>query len=482
MTYFPPAGVPDSQLSDRYAEALEFLYDRINYEKLANTGGRYPFRLRRMVDLLVRLDLTHLVHPSHLEGLGEKETKHSPVPIVHIAGTKGKGSTATMIASVLTAAGIKTGAYTSPHLHRLEERFRIDGLLCDPADLVDLVDRVRLVASDMANDDVGEPSFFELTTAIALLHFHLSSCQAIVLEVGLGGRLDSTNVCLATVSVITSIGLDHQHVLGDTKELIAAEKAGIIKSGVPVVCGVTETGPQSVIEEFARSKKSPLYQLGRDFGIDSQPDQDWGSRMSFSASNPALESIAEVNLSLEGIHQTRNASLAIATTQILTQQVLVPVGNQTIRSALANVTCDGRIERYQLVGDVTVVIDAAHNEDSIVSLCNAISSRRELASSPTTFIFGTSIDKVAEPMVRCITKIADTLVLTQFTSNPRFTDPESLRQCIPASWRGHLMIEKDPLAACQLAVAKAKAGSTIVLCGSFFLVAETRQWFADRSD
>ncbi|KAA1261677.1 Folylpolyglutamate synthase [Rubripirellula obstinata] len=462
---------------------MEFLYDRINYEKLANSGGKYPFRLRRMVELLVRLDLTRLVHPSHLEGLAKvpatpENTPQQTVPIVHIAGTKGKGSTATMVASVLTAAGIKTGAYTSPHLHRLEERFRVDGLLCEPAELVGLVDRVRSVANEMAKDDAGEPTFFELTTAIALLHFHLSKCQAIVLEVGLGGRLDSTNVCLSTVSVITSIGLDHQHVLGDTKELIAAEKAGIIKSGVPVVCGVTETGPQAVIEEIALANNATLYQIDQDFSVQSQPNQDWGSQISFDANNSALQSIADINLSLEGIHQTRNASLAIAAIQILMQQTTHSVENDAYRLALANVTCEGRIERYRLPGDVTVLIDAAHNDDSIAALCDAINVRGGSASQPMTFIFGTSIDKVAEPMIRRITKLADTLVLTQFTSNPRFTDPESLRNYIPTSWQGTLMVEPDPLTACRIAVEKATPGSTIVLCGSFFLAAETRQWFA----
>ena len=388
---------------------MGYLYGRINYEKLVNSGRRYPFRLRRMVELLVRLDLAHWVHPSHLQSdSDENETEHveelslekvtakHPVPIVHIAGTKGKGSTATMVASALTAAGIKTGVYTSPHLHQLEERFRIDGQICSPAELVGLVDRVRLVANEMAEDDAGEPTFFELTTAISLLHFHLGKCQAVVLEVGLGGRLDSTNVCLPTVSVITSIGLDHQHVLGDTKELIAAEKAGIIKPGVPVVCGVTEPGPQSVIADIAQTNHAQLFQLDRDFKVQSETDPDWGSRMSFISLASTLESMAEIQLSLEGAHQTRNASLAIAVVQILAQLNLHHVDDDALRTALANLTCEGRIERYRLPNDVTVIIDAAHNDDSISALCEAIRKRAPTNAPPITFIFGTSIDKDAQ--------------------------------------------------------------------------------------
>lgn len=474
-----PSGTSDSPLPGQYEEALEFLYERINYEKLANTGGRYPFRLRRMVDLLIRLGLTHLVHSVHLEShLGNHPASDliAAIPIVHIAGTKGKGSTATMVASALTRAGIKTGSYTSPHLHRLEERFRVDGLPCGAAELVELVDRVRSVANEMAEDAAGEPTFFELTTAIALLHFHVSKCQAIVLEVGLGGRLDSTNVCLPTVSVITSIGLDHQHVLGDTKEVIAAEKAGIIKPGVPVISGVVEPGPQSVIADIAQANQAPLYQLDRNFSVESKPDQDWGSRMSFATQTSSLQSVDEIELSLEGAHQTRNASLAIAAVQVLTQQTSLDVSQDAMRLALANLTCEGRIERYRLPNNVTVLIDAAHNDDSIAALCDAV--RVRAGESPITFVFGTSIDKVAEPMLNRITMLANTLVLTQFTGNPRFTDPESLRQFVPESWSGTLIVDPDPLSACRVALKKTPAGSTLVLCGSFFLAAETRAWFA----
>ena len=503
LTHFSPSDASNSELPDRYQEALAFLYDRINYEKLVTSGRRYPFRLRRMVDLLVRLNLNHWVHPSHLQSdsdeahldessaqrlaatnlkavNAEKVSASQPVPIVHIAGTKGKGSTATMVASALTAAGIKTGVYTSPHLHQLEERFRIDGQLCSPAELVGLVNHVRSVAGEMAKDDAGEPTFFELTTAIALLHFHRCKCQAVVLEVGLGGRLDSTNVCLPAVSVITSIGLDHQHVLGDTKELIAAEKAGIIKPGVPVVCGVTESGPQSVIADIAQTNHAALYQLDRDFKVESEPDSDWGSRMSFIAKNPHLTSVSEIQLSLEGDHQTRNASLAIAVIQILTELDFHQINDDALRSAMANLSCDGRIQRYRLPNDVTVIVDAAHNDDSISALCQAIRKRTPKHTSPITFIFGTSIDKDAQPMLQRISELADNLILTRFIGNPRFADPENLRPLISASWCGNLMVDSDPLSACRTAVENAVLGSTIVLCGSFFLVAETQQWFASQ--
>lgn len=487
----PDSSPPDALLQADYQSAIGFLYDRINYEKLASGGGSYPFRLRRMVDLLIRLDLAHLLHPSHRVDVDREkhdranDTKDAsnpnPPAIIHIAGTKGKGSTAMMTSAMLSAAGYRTGTYTSPHLHRLEERFRIDGVPCTQPQLVTLVDQVRSVAESMAQDEAGSPTFFELTTAIAMLHFHQSDCQSMVLEVGLGGRLDSTNVCDPAVCVITSIGLDHQHVLGDTKEAIAGEKAGIIKPGVPVVCGVTEEGPQAVIARIASQQGSRLFQLGRDFRVQATANPQWGSQVSLvvpdSTTDTPLRSTDSFSLSIEGEHQTRNASLAIAAIELLASQTSMVVDQAAMASALANLHFEGRIQRYQFPGDIQVVIDSAHNDDSIAALCDVIRRRVDVHQSDVTFVFGTSSDKVAPPMITRISALATSLILTRFTGNPRFTDPESLRLMVPAEWRGMLTVQPDPIAACRLAVQTSVAGSTIVVCGSFFLAAEIQPWF-----
>lgn len=214
----------------RYQDALGFLYDRINYERMASGTSRYPFRLKRITELLRRLGLAGYLHT---------DSPEPKVPLVHIAGTKGKGSTAAMLAAALSAADLRTGLYTSPHLHHLEERFRVDGQPCSSEQLISLVEQIK-PATELVEQQIGSLSFFELTTAIALMHFDATECDAIVMEVGLGGRLDSTNVCSPSVSAITSIGLDHQHVLGETLVEIAAEKAGILKAGVPVVSGVAD--------------------------------------------------------------------------------------------------------------------------------------------------------------------------------------------------------------------------------------------------
>ena len=224
-----------------YDDALALLWERIDYERASGVVyGESEYKLDRMRELLARLG-----------------NPQSSAPIVHVAGTKGKGSTAAMTAAVLSAAGYRTGLFSSPHLKRVEERMAIDGQLCPEAEFLKLARRLRPIVADMdaqaarTSGEVG-PTYFELTTAVALLHFATQQVDAMVLEVGMGGRLDSTNVCSSTVSVITSISFDHTRQLGHTLALIAREKAGIIKPGVPVVSGVVADEPRGVIEEVSQ--------------------------------------------------------------------------------------------------------------------------------------------------------------------------------------------------------------------------------------
>ena len=246
--------------------AIDWLMRRINYERTAFV----PYCSRQLKLDRMRQLLTRLGQPD------------AGMKIVHVAGTKGKGSTSAMIAAMLTAAGYRTGVFSSPHLERIEERFAVDGVPCSADELVALVNRVIPIvramdeeagepasAGDEATSDAG-PTYFEITTAIALLHFVERHVDAAVLEVGLGGRLDSTNVCLPVVSVITSISFDHMRQLGNTLASIAREKAGIIKPGVPVVCGVIDPEPQAVIAQIAREHGCRLIQLGRDFDFQYQ--------------------------------------------------------------------------------------------------------------------------------------------------------------------------------------------------------------------
>ncbi|MHB8862477.1 MAG: bifunctional folylpolyglutamate synthase/dihydrofolate synthase, partial [Pirellulaceae bacterium] len=244
-----------------YQSASDFLFGRINYER--TRGVPYcsrVFKLHRMQQLVARLG-----HPERT------------FPAIHIAGTKGKGSTAAMIASVLQAGGFRIGLYTSPHLQRLEERFVVDGRPCDEETLVRLLAHLQptiLELDEQARQEREQqgPTYFEITTAAALIHFRDQRVDAAVLEVGLGGRLDSTNICQPIVTAITSISFDHTRQLGNTLSAIAREKAGIIKPGIPLITGVTQPEPFGVIQQVARDNGAPLLALGRDFDFDYWPE------------------------------------------------------------------------------------------------------------------------------------------------------------------------------------------------------------------
>jgi dihydrofolate synthase/folylpolyglutamate synthase len=477
-----------------YNAALEFLYDRIDYERLARGVTRVPFRLHRTAELMKRLGLRRYLYH------GESPASRPPVPLVHIAGTKGKGSTAAMVAAMLSSSGRRTGLYTSPHLHRLEERFRIDGVPCGPDDVVRLVQRVRPVAEALARESAGPPSFFELTTAMAMLHFDASGCEAIVIEVGLGGRLDSTNVFLPSVTAITSIGLDHQNVLGGTLDKIAAEKAGIIKPGVPVVSGVrpgqadlSQDGPDpsegsteppvdpaTVIRRVAEERSAPLFLLGDQFDFVAEPRADWGLALDYTArfdQQQRQETRLRLELDLEGRHQGHNAALALALTQLLGDRG-VDVPHWAQAAGLSQLRCAGRVERFSLPDGVLGIVDAAHNEDSIGALCRCLEDRAR--ERPISIVFGTSSDKTPSPLLRALGKHADRLYLTRFHGNPRYVPPHELLASVEPPRRAATEILDDPLEACEAALATATPGGVLVVCGSFFLAAETRGWLESR--
>lgn len=444
-----------------YQTAITYLYQQINYERTAEQRP-YPFRLRRMRLLLDALDLG---------GMAGDE-----VPVVHIAGTKGKGSTASMIAAMLTAAGLRTGLYTSPHLQRLEERFTVDGEMPHPGEVVEIVAQVRGAAERLARGDGGGPTFFELTTAVALSRFRRASCDAVVLEVGLGGRLDSTNVCKPAVTAITSIGLDHQHLLGNTVGQIARQKAGIIKPGVPIISGLTAGEPADVIAACAAARNAPLYRRGHQFDAEVRPQASgWGAQFDLRSYHPQIRSRSAWPLPLEGSHQGRNAAIACAAVDLL-QACGVATELSDQAAALATLRCAGRIERFSLPGHADLILDTAHNVDSIAALCDVI--RQRAAGRQVTVIFGTSCDKDYQGMIAQLAAIDVRFIFTRYHGNPRYRAPtellQALHRCRPC--RQDEEIDEQPSAALRRAWEQAvpPENHLLVICGSFFLAAELR--------
>lgn len=464
-----------------YQSASEFLFGRINYERTRGVPYRSRgFKLDRMRQLATRLG-----HPEQA------------FPAVHIAGTKGKGSTAAMVASVLRAAGYRTGLYTSPHLHRLEERFVVDGRPCDEQTLVSLLARLQGVVLDMDDEARGDedppgPTYFEITTAAALLHFRDQQVDAAVLEVGLGGRLDSTNICHPVISVITSISFDHMRQLGTTLAAIAREKAGIIKPGIPVVTGATQPEPFGVIEQVARDNGAELLALRREFDFDyltslpvaasdSDHTSEWQCGLNYREQvSGESQSYDNVTLSMLGRHQAANASVAIATCGQLRRQGW-RLDESTIRQGLAAARCPARIEI--LSRSPTVILDTAHNPASIAALVDFLLER--CGDGPRLLVFATSSDKDAPAMLQQLLPHFDQVVVTRYLNNPRAADPEkllSMAETIRQSRgleRPAVHYRPTPETAWQLIASLMSPAHLVCITGSFFLAAEMRQ-FAER--
>ena len=428
-----------------YDDAIAFWYGRINYEVRAATPA--DLKLERMRELLA------LVGDPHLR-----------VRTVHVTGTKGKGSTAAMIAAVLRAGAYRVGLFTSPHLVHVEERIQVNGAPIPRSELAAAMARLAPAVKRLELNG-PPPTFFEIGTARGFLRFADCRCDVAVVEVGLGGRFDRTNVCHPFVSGITSVGWDHSAQLGDTLEAIAFQKAGIIKPGVPVVSGVTADGPRAVIEREAREQRARLVQAGRDFVYEYDAAD---SRVRVGPHPPFA-------LRLLGRHQAANAAVAVATVEQL-RKAGVPVSDQAIADGLAGVRWPARIE---IVGErPTVILDTAHNVPSVEALvdtlrgCLAVSGRKAV-------VFAVSSDKRYPEMLELLATYFDDFHLTKYGNNPRCVPPDELATLLASAapakrWWVH------GTAAAAWAAARTAAGQSDLVCvtGSFFLAGELREVLA----
>jgi dihydrofolate synthase/folylpolyglutamate synthase len=445
---------------------LRFLYDRINYERAQTAGYQTPeFKLDRMRELL--------------SSVGNPQ---QGMPIVHVAGTKGKGSTSAMIGAALSAAGYRTGVFTSPHLDQIEERWQIDGRIDSPDDTARRLQRLRPIVERMDRQAVAAdppddgPTYFEITTAMALLHFLEHEVDAAVLEVGLGGRLDSTNVCQPALSVITSISFDHTRQLGNTLESIAREKAGIIKPGVPVVSGVTDPVPRGVIREVCREQGSRLIELGTDFTFAYEPPRRLETaaapgRLDFEHRTPE-RAYAHHGLALRllGHHQAANAAVVLAGLEELRRQGwLVP--DEACRTALAEVVWPARAEL--IARRPAIVIDAAHNVASIEALLRVLAE--SFCVSRRRLVFATTEEKDVRGMLARLLGQFDDVVFTRYQNNPRGVPPERL-QALAVELSGRQWpVFARPAEAWDAIRARAAAEDLICVTGSFFIAAEMRR-------
>lgn len=357
----------------------------------------------------------------------------------------------------------------------------VDGVECPAEDLVELVEMLIPIIEAMDGDRAatGEqpagPTYFEIITALALLHFVRCGVDTAVLEVGLGGRLDSTNVCLPEVAVITSISLDHTQQLGNTLELIAAEKAGIVKPGVPLVSGVTALGAREVIRSICRQRGSRLIELGTDFDVAYRPPRDLADRDSrgeidFEGRSGEPVRFRSLPLGMVGRHQAVNAAVALAAVGELRGRGRTILDEQIV-SGLAAARCPARIE---VVGRrPTVIIDGAHNVASIEALVAAIGE--SFTARKKILVFATSQDKDIAGMMRLVLPLFDEIILTRYRLNPRAAPPKELA-AIAARLTGRVCrVCSKPVDAWNAARASAGPDDLVCVAGSFFLASELRR-------
>jgi dihydrofolate synthase/folylpolyglutamate synthase len=390
-----------------------------------------------------------------LQSLGDPQKQFAAI---HIAGTNGKGSVAAMLHAMYQAAGYRVGLYTSPHLLSFTERIRVGADIIAEEDVVALAREIWAAATVRGI----ELTFFEFATVMAFLHFARSGVEIAVVEVGLGGRLDATNVLIPEVAVITTIGLDHQEFLGTTLESVAREKAGIIKPGRPVIAGNIQPVVEEVLASVAAERDAPLFRLGRDFAMSgSAPFQ-------FSGIGCDL---TDLQIALRGGYQGHNAATAIAASIQLRHKF--PIHAEAIRQGLQNVRWPGRLEVVQ--ARPLVILDGAHNLDGIAALVQNLPGIT--GSRDVHLLFGVMRDKTWKPMVEAIAPWVSSATVTTVLP-PRGESPKSLAGAFSPYCRTR--IAADPLTGLELLLDSVGGDESILVTGSLFLVGAVYPYFLRR--
>ncbi|UCG54848.1 MAG: bifunctional folylpolyglutamate synthase/dihydrofolate synthase [Dehalococcoidia bacterium] len=448
--------MPDSP----YQKALDYLYSFIDYETIRQPRNISYFDLRRMRELLMHLGNPHL------------ETR-----TIHIAGTKGKGSTAAMIASALGIAGYKTGLYTSPHLVDLRERFRIDGKSISEIAIVDLVDRLKPVVEAVNREaKYGKLTTFELLTALAFYHFSHGQVDFQVIETGLGGRLDATNVVQSEICVITTIGFDHMDLLGNSLTEIATEKAGIIKSGSVLVSSPQPSEAANVIKKKCIENNARLIKVGEDVSWQSL---GFDTYRQFIEVNGRLVTY-RIALPLLGHCQQENAATAVAVLEVLVENGFDITLDAIVRG-LEKVSWPGRFQ--VIMQKPLIVIDGAHNQDSIhqfkLSLAGYIRNCMGFKPNRDPFhkailIIGASADKDIASIVSELHLLFNKVIITR-SRHPRAMAPGSIATEFSKYGLEANVTESVP-EAISLAFSEAGEEDLICIIGSLFVAGEALEY------
>jgi dihydrofolate synthase/folylpolyglutamate synthase len=434
-----------------YSEAIAYLHSLTDYEK--TRIERYTpetFGLSRVKELVADLGSPHTRFPS-----------------VHIAGTRGKGSTAAMCEAGLRAAGYRTGFYISPHLHTFRERIQVNREEISREDVVALVEEIRPFV-----ERVPGVTTFEAITAMGFLYLARVEVDVAVIEVGLGGRLDATNVLTPEVSIITSLSLEHTYLLGDTLDKIAYEKAGIIKRGIPAVIAPQRDEARIVLETVCRERGAPQTRIGRDWKYEAGPaDLDGQAFSVWRLAGDGSKLDGEYWMPLLGRHQLENAACAVAALDILGQRGF-DVSAEDVQEGLRTVQWPGRMEI--LSREPLVVVDCAHNPYAARILRKALDEW--FPGKRWVLIYGASVDKDIAGVLTILLPISDYVIVTR-SDHPRAAAPAKLAD-IAASAGGGAEISVNPAKALQRALEVMGPNTGLLATGSIFLVADVREEWA----
>ncbi|RKD23880.1 hypothetical protein BEP19_05490 [Ammoniphilus oxalaticus] len=350
-----------------------------------------------------------------LDRLGNPQRR---LKFIHLAGTNGKGSTLQYLNGVLKVAGYQVGVFTSPAIDTFTSRIQVNGESISDEVFVELVQQVKPLVEELEQSEWGSPTEFEVTTILALLYFATKSYPDFVLwETGLGGRLDSTNVVTPLVSVITNIGLDHTDILGSTKEAIAAEKAGIIKNGFPVITAETDPKALTVLQNVASAKKAPLYQLGEEFTFE-RTTTDFSELIEKFEFKGPFRNYSDLQIGMIGKHQADNAALAVMVLEVLRQYFAVHFELEQLKQGLANARWPGRLEI--LHNNPHIILDGAHNIGGVEALRDALQER--FAQNKIIVLFSALRDKDVKGMIERLAPLCDEVYITDI-EHSRAADP-----------------------------------------------------------
>ena len=459
-----------------FTEAITYLYSFINLE--TKRQDRY---------LASKLDTTRIRRM-----LAALDSPHHTFPSIHIAGTKGKGSVAAMCTYILRAAGLRVGLFTSPHLVDFRERIRIltpedeDGRIPE-GDFIRHLETIKTLVPDYPG-----ATWFELVTILGFMHFTAEKVDIAVVEVGLGGRLDTTNVLTPLVSVITSLSLDHTKLLGDTLTQIAFEKGGIIKPGIPVVSAPQADEALQKLQEIATERNPPFTLVGKDWQFHAEKQANSHKQIlhitQLPSANRQLSIVncqSSIPLNLIGVHQVENAMVAVAALDVV--KAVLGVGETAVYKGLASVQWPGRLQilHHGDANSPTVLVDGAHNPDSAIKLKHALAN--DFTFGNLWFILGSPGDKDISGVIKALFPLANGIIVTT-ANHPRSATPDQLVK-LSAEYGFDAIPAPTMADAVQIAAQQTQPGDLICITGSIIVVGDLlNQWdslqsvFSERSD